>query len=196
METFDDQLCRWTEQVRRFLVSRLGSRGLSQDLAHEAAVRLMQARETGNGPDDGRAWMFRTARNLAIDEVRRRLPNPLGQEALGWVVDPSSLPAPEPLFRVGTEEVSRSEMLAQLPRALDRLPPHYRRMLVAHYQEGLDCESMAARERITVANAKVRLFRARRHLQYLLHKAAAGPPRAQAPGAYGASRVGEGAPDL
>ena len=172
METCNENLGAWTDQVRRFLVARLGSRGLSSDLAQEAATRLLQVVRAGKGPRDPRAWMFRTARNLAVDEVRRRLPCPLGLEALGEVVDPESIPVAESLMPVGAREVDRSDLVTLLPNALDRLPNHYRRLILAHYRDGLDCAAVAERECITVANAKVRLFRARRQLQQLLRLAA------------------------
>ncbi len=176
MERIEDreapgEVAVWIEEVRTYLVRRLGSRVLSRDIAQEAAARLLLALQSDRAPHSPRAWMFRTARNLAVDEIRRRLPSPLGLEALGGVADPASIPASEPRWKLGCEEFTRSELLQVLPQALSRLPNLYRRTLLAHYREGLDCEAVAERERITLANAKVRLHRARRRLHVLLASA-------------------------
>ncbi|MFQ5748534.1 MAG: RNA polymerase sigma factor [Planctomycetota bacterium] len=173
----------WIEEVRVYLVRRLGSRVLSRDIAQEAAARLLLALQRDQAPRSPRAWMFRTARNLAVDEIRRRLPSPLGLEALGKVPDPVSFPDSEPRWQVGREEFTRSELLQALPQALSRLPNLYRRTLLAHYRDGLDCEGVAERERITLANAKVRLHRARRRLHVLLASAVSqwSPPQPCSP---------------
>jgi len=177
------QVADWLEEVRVYLVRRLGSRVLSRDIAQEAGARLLLALQSDPPPRSPRAWMFRTARNLAVDEIRRRLPSPMGLEALGKVPDPGSLQASEPRWRVGCDEFTRSELLQVLPDALSRLPNLYRRTLLAHYRDGLDCEAVAERERITLANAKVRLHRARRRLHVLLASAVSqwSPPQPRSP---------------
>ena len=169
----------WTEQVERFLLNRLGCPELARDLAQEAAARLLRASRADFVLSEPRAWMFRTARNLAVDEVRRRLPNPLGIEAMGTVVDPASLPGAEAGWVLEDREMTRAELLGLLPDAVARLPQHYQRLIQAHYGDGLNCEAVAERERITVQNAKVRLFRARRRLRELLLRAVRRAPESE-----------------
>lgn len=161
------QICDWTLQLERFLLKRLGSRVLARDLAHETVLRLLEAERCGEAPDEPRAWLFRIARNLAVDEVRKNLPSPIGLEAQVRLLDPGP-PGPPPVFQVARWELSLPEMNSHLDAAIESLPAHYRRVLEAHYYEGLACEDMAVREQVSVANVKVRLFRARRRLQRLL----------------------------
>lgn len=171
MNFSEQRLVEWTRQVEGFLVKRLGDMGLASDLAQDAALRLLQAVEDDEAPQDPRAWLFRCARNLAIDEVRRRLPTPLGLEVQSLASDPDMFADQEPIWTIGNSETTRSELLGLLPAAMSKLPEHLQRLLRAHYHEGKDCETMADQERITHANTKVRLFRARQHLQRLLGNA-------------------------
>ncbi len=172
MENLLEQIAPWALDVQRYLLRWLGSRVLAEDLAHEAAARLLERVREGQAPREPRGWLFRTARNLALDEVRRRLPSPLGLEALGLVADPQSLHYGESGWLLGDQVVTRQEMLTLLPEAMGRLPLRDRLLLHAHYREGLDCRSVAHRERISLANAKVRLHRARLRLRQLLVESA------------------------
>jgi RNA polymerase sigma-70 factor (ECF subfamily) len=172
MEGLETRLGDWTTQVQRFLLARFADRELCRDLAQEAAARLVRAWREGQPIEDPRAWMFRAARNLAVDAVRRRLPSPLGLELAPAVPDPASLDeaSEEPCWELGGREVPRSELVALLPAALAHLPDHYRRALAGRYDDGLSCEAVAVRERISEPNLKVRLHRARRRLRDLLER--------------------------
>lgn len=163
----DAQVCEWTQQLERFLLKRLGSRFMARDIAHDTVMRLLEAERAGYRPQDPRAWLFRIARNLAVDEVRRILPHPIGLEAMGWTAE-ADAPGPRITFLVARWELSSPELSVFLSGALEALPPHYQRLLEAHYQDGMSCESMAQLEQLSVANVKVRLYRARRRLRRLL----------------------------
>ena len=162
----EERLPRWIEQAERVLSRRLGAGETARDLAYEAGTRLLLQIRSGRIPPAPRAWLFRTAHHLAVDEVRRRLPLPLGLELHGLraAEDGESGVA----WRVGEDLVEREDLLLWLPWALDCLPAHYRRLIDLHYRAGFDCEALARHEEISVANAKVRLHRARRRLQHLL----------------------------
>ncbi|MBC8327934.1 MAG: sigma-70 family RNA polymerase sigma factor [Planctomycetes bacterium] len=170
MEGHETQLGEWAGQVEQFLCSKLSDRELCRDLAQEAAYRLLQTASQGRRIADPRAWLFRAARNLAVDAVRRRLPSPLGLEILGGLPDPRSFPdsPSEPSWDLAGHAMSRSELIELLPSAIEHLPDHYRRAISCCYQDGLACEAMADREAISGHNAKIRLFRARRRLRELL----------------------------
>lgn len=162
-------LGEWIEQVERFLLARLNDRELCRDIAQESASRFVACLGAGVSIGDPRAWLFRAARNLAVDAIRRRLPGNLGLELLAGVPDPRpEREEEEPRWRLGEHTLRRSELVLLLPEALDQLPEHYRRALCARYEDGLACEALAAQERISTHNAKIRLHRARRRLRDLL----------------------------
>ena len=142
---------------------RLGDPQLAEEIAQEAIIRLIAKKRAGEIILQPRAWLFRAARNLAIDVVRRRLPSPLGLEALAMLPDRRDEHDEGELdTRVG--EVQRLEVLGWLPELMRKLSQADQEVLECRYALGMSCQDLAAEKRISVANVKVRLHRARRRL--------------------------------
>src|SRR5688572_13760360 len=59
------------DSLLRFLAARLGSRQEAREIAQEAYVRLLKL-DTPGAVGYFRAFLFRTAANLAVDQVRTR----------------------------------------------------------------------------------------------------------------------------
>ncbi len=155
----------WIEEVRLFLLKRMGDARLAADLAQEAGTRLLRELQKGKSLHAPRAWLFRAARNLAVDEVRRRAPAALGLEWQSRIVDPRSCFEDEASFQVGEGRIDRSDLMAVLPSALDALPARDRGYLESIYLHGGHCTQIAQDEQISLDAARVRLHRARRRLR-------------------------------
>jgi RNA polymerase sigma-70 factor (ECF subfamily) len=168
MSFHEQELEEWVQQLQAFLAARVGRRELAAELAQEAVMRLLRQIEGGQAVHHPRGWLFRVARNLAIDEVRRTLPHYVGLEWNARAVDPVSLEEEEPLLNVAGGEVPRSELLRMMPTALESLPQRDRVYLRSYYQEGVDFEGLADLEGISVSTIKGRLFRARKRLREVL----------------------------
>src|SRR3981189_1688986 len=54
------------------LIRLLGDFDLAEEAAQEAFTAAVDHWRTGGGPDAPRAWIIRTARNKAIDRIRRQ----------------------------------------------------------------------------------------------------------------------------
>jgi RNA polymerase sigma-70 factor, ECF subfamily len=159
----EDSYRIWSNQLERFIMVRLGDPQLAEEIAQEAMIRLIAKQRAGEVILQPRAWLFRAARNLAVDVVRRRLPSPLGLEALAMLPDRRGEHDEGELdTRVG--EVQRLEVLEWLPGLLRKLSLSDQDVLESRYALGMSCQDLAAEKRISVANVKVRLHRARRRL--------------------------------
>ncbi|MCP4092225.1 MAG: RNA polymerase sigma factor [Planctomycetes bacterium] len=161
-------LAEWAQQLQAYLMPRLGRRDLAAELAQEAVSRLLRVIDGGQAVEHPRGWLFRVARNLAVDEVRKRLPQSIGMEWHARAVDPDSLPAEEPLVPVANQEVPRSDLLRLMPSAMQSLPSRDRLYLKSYYHEGEDFACLAEREGTSVSTVKGRLYRARRRLREVL----------------------------
>ena len=62
------------EPVCRYLILSLVHPGVAEDLAQEAFLRLYACMEKGQSVDNVSAWVFRVARNLAVDYLRKKDP--------------------------------------------------------------------------------------------------------------------------
>jgi len=128
-----------------------------EDLVQETLLRAWlhadQLLATGASVE---AWLYRVARNIAIDELRYRQVRP-------------SDPAADPGARMVTRDpadlaVSRVDLF----RALDRLPPGHRCVLVEIFFRYRTVNEVAAQLRIPSGTVKSRLFYGLRQLRATL----------------------------
>jgi RNA polymerase sigma factor (sigma-70 family) len=70
--SFEASLVAQAPAVTRRLRALVGDRETAEDLCQEALSRAWRVPSLQGDPERLRAWLLRTARNLAIDELRRR----------------------------------------------------------------------------------------------------------------------------
>lgn len=165
------RLPHWMEHVRRHLSRRVGCGRVAADLAQEAGLRLLDVVARGEQLREPRAWLFRVAHNLAVDEIRRRSPQAMGLEWQAAVPDPR-VEEEEPVYRLAGGELGRGEVLELLPAAMGALTAHDRGWLIGFYHGGRSCECLADEHGVSVDAGKVRLHRARRRLALVLARTA------------------------
>jgi RNA polymerase sigma factor (sigma-70 family) len=109
----------------------------ADDIAQDAFARLASA-DPGE-VSSPRGFLFRVARNLAVDAVRRRDASPVRAVAnVETVVGPGASPSPEAVL------IAEEERLALLA-ALEALPERARLALMLRKVEGLSPEEIAGR---------------------------------------------------
>lgn len=138
-------------RLQRFLVRHGLSRAAAADIVQDAFLRLLGRPRAPIG--DLRGYLFRTTRNLAIDEARRRRRSLLDNAAPldETIVDPGL--HPEACL------ISREE-LTRLLRALEALPPRTREVLVLHKFEELSYAEIAQRLGIARNTVMVHMVKA------------------------------------
>jgi RNA polymerase sigma factor (sigma-70 family) len=138
-EALIDERAPLTRRLQRML----GDREAAEDLCQEALAKAWTSAPAD--PDHARAWLHRTATNLALDELRRRRVRqaaPL-DDALDAGVDG------DPDSALHTRE------------ALQRLTAHERMLLLLRFQAGLSHREIADLLAIAEPTARKRLSRAR-----------------------------------
>lgn len=159
---------QWSAQLQRYLLARIGDPELAEEIVQEALFRLLCKRSQGKEIKNPRAWLFQTVRNLAVDVVRANLPMSLGLEAMATLPDPSSIPQSEEVVHTRVGEQGRQELLELIPDVMSKLSQEDRETLNARYRYGVSCRKMAALAGISLGNAKVRLYRARKRVKSVL----------------------------
>jgi anthranilate synthase component 2/putative glutamine amidotransferase len=139
----------------------LGSPEAAEDVCQEAFTRAWRCIPRGASADHQRAWLHRTASNLAIDELRRR------RVRNHVTVDEA--------VSVGAER-DESERLAAHD-ALGRLSAHDRLVLLLHAHVGLSHREIGELLDVREDAVRKRVARARRRFTVMLQE---GAPR-QAP---------------
>jgi RNA polymerase sigma factor (sigma-70 family) len=123
------------DSLLRFLSARMGSHQEAKEIAQEAYVRLLSLDAPG-AVSYLRAFLFKTASNIAIDRLRTRRSS---ERFASFEFFGSSAQAAS-----AERQVSGMEDLALLQRLLDELPTNYRRALLLNRVQGLDIAAIAA----------------------------------------------------
>jgi RNA polymerase sigma-70 factor, ECF subfamily len=137
-----------------------GDRQRAEDLVQETLLRAW--RNPGAfDPDRGsvRAWLFTTARHLAIDAWRRR------EARVGEVVT-DNLPEPRPVI----DEADRAVEAWTIAEALSRLSTPHREVLVECFFRGCSVAEAAAELGIPPGTVKSRTHYAMRALRLVLQE--------------------------
>ena len=96
-------------------------------------------------------WLLTIARNLAIDNMRRKRPDALED------LPPTSEPA---VTGPGAFELAlQHERATSLDSALNRIPSEQREAILLRFQEGMSLEEIAAVTRSPLSTVKSRLYR-------------------------------------
>ena len=142
----------WT-RLYRWLYHLAHDRHQAEDLAQEAFLKALGNLGRFEAGTNFRAWLFRIAHNLFANQVRA---SSRRRAAL-----PDDLPDPEQ----GPEDLACSrETLAELGRAVERLPTEWKAALLLRVEEGLSFRQIAGVLDTTEETARWRVFKARRQL--------------------------------
>jgi RNA polymerase sigma-70 factor (ECF subfamily) len=161
---------RYQRPVYGLLLRMVRDPAQAEDLAQEAFVKAFSALPRYDPSHRLASWLFKIAHNAAIDHLRRRPPPTLSLTA-GSSEEPDLarlLPDPK---EAGPERAAvRSDLARDLERALLRLRPEYREVMVLRFGEGLAYEEIAAVTRLPLGTVKTHIHRARKEMAVLLRQ--------------------------
>lgn len=127
---FTEHLLPHEPMLRAWLARGFGPRLAIDDVVQEAFLRVLRARESGE-LQAPKAFLFATARNLAVDSLRRHAvsrTDSLVEEDLSNVLDDhDSIP----------ESLARSQEIALLTEAVQSLPERCRQVMTLRLVYGL-----------------------------------------------------------
>jgi len=133
---YADEIAPHESMLRGWLLNRFQLRDTVDDILQETFLRAIKARDRGvlHAP---KAFLFTTARNLAIDYKRKS--RNFGSEVL-VEFDASSVAGTE---RPAPECVSREQEFALLRQAIETLPPRCREIFHMRQMEGISQREIA-----------------------------------------------------
>jgi RNA polymerase sigma-70 factor, ECF subfamily len=146
---------RYSPRVYAVVRRLAGDDELAEDWAQEAWIRALRALPSFRGDARFSTWIHRIAVNSALHGRRWRDRRVDNEVALS--------PGQDVATRGQTPELKVS-----LERALDRIPPGMRQVLVLHDVEGYTHEEIASLLGVTAGTSKSQLFKARARMRELL----------------------------
>jgi RNA polymerase sigma-70 factor (ECF subfamily) len=140
------------------------------DVVQESYLRIWRAR-TSRQIRATKSFLFQTARNLAIDFLRRQRISPL----VG-VPDLATLPALD-AGRDGAEAAATRDELAVLAEAIHALPSRCRQVMILRQIEGVSQKEIAARLDLSELTVQTHVVHGLRRIEgYLRRRGLGGPP--------------------
>jgi RNA polymerase sigma-70 factor (ECF subfamily) len=136
-------------------------KGKSEDLVQNLFMRLLKYRDGFTGRGQFSYWMFATARNLWIDEYRKKDPVARGRTL-------SQIPETEDQAPDAYQSLARQERHHQLRTALARLTPEKREAIVLSRFNGLKYSEIAEIAQCTENAIKSRIQRGLLELKEML----------------------------
>lgn len=158
---FEEFVRRQGRWVRGIIYGVLGDEQRLEDVTQQVWTLVWQQIGTLQEPRHWRTWLYRLARNAAVDAgrqtTRRRK---LNRAAFQEMRPPSVADGAQPAVQVELERALRE--------AIQALPALYREPFVLRHLEGWSYRQIADVLQIPVDTVETRLVRARRHLREAL----------------------------
>jgi RNA polymerase sigma-70 factor (ECF subfamily) len=156
----DELIVRYQHRLLRYLLYLTSNREMAEDLFQEVWMRVLVRGAQFNGQARFDTWLFTIARNLVIDQRRKRTMSSLDEMFDGKSDDdrPMSFEVadgePTPFDRF-----SNIEDRERIAGALMQLDTLYREVLVLRFHEELSLEEIAKVTRAPLSTVKSRLYR-------------------------------------
>jgi RNA polymerase sigma-70 factor (ECF subfamily) len=166
-EAFERAVLQHKDRVHAYAVMMLRDAEEARDVAQEALVKLWKHWDRVDAAGT-RAWLMRATHNMCIDRIRRRKVRSEvdGEEIIPMQADE----APGPKQLAHSSELGRA-----IERALERLSPDDRAVIVLREVQGLPYGEIAEALNMPLGTLKARLHRARERLRTRLVRAGVTP---------------------
>lgn len=146
-------------EVYRVVYRLLGPSEDLEDVVQEVFIQVHRSLCNFRGQSKFSTWLHRVAVNVALQHLRKK--------KIAIKTRPEEL-APEPVAEgvacTPHEEAETNERLAAIRRALDRLSPKKRAVVVMHDMQGMDAQAIAEVVGAPVFTVRTRLFYGRKEL--------------------------------
>jgi RNA polymerase sigma-70 factor (ECF subfamily) len=164
---FDALVEKFQGPVFNYVLRHVGNMDDAEDIAQNVFVQV--ARSAGRYKPTARftTWLFTIARNLCLNEYRRRQRHPLQSLEQGASNDPEAEPPQyaDPSARPAHDELVEREFQSRVLAAIQRLPEKQRTAVMLCRYEELPYEDIATVLGVSVGATKSLLHRAREALR-------------------------------
>ena len=160
---FEGLIEKFKMPVLNYIYRQIGNSSEAEDIAQNVFIQVYKSAERYQPSAKFTTWLFTIARNLCLNEFRRRGRHPLESLQEGTNVDPERDPPQftDPKARSPAIETSEKELEKYILAAIQKLPENQRTAVLLCRYEGLSYEEIAKILDATPSAVKSLLHRAR-----------------------------------
>lgn len=168
-DAYRELLRRYQRPVFSLIYRMVRDRELSEDLAQETFVKVLNALDSYRPEFKFSSWIFKIANNAAIDHLRRRRLDTLALEGSPQATTPDRVEATALQLpdkgETPHEELEARELGSVIEQAIGRLRPEYRTCIILRHIEGRSYEDIAQITDLPLGTVKTYIHRARNELK-------------------------------
>jgi len=145
LSAFETLVNKYKQPVFNFVSRTLGGTGDAEDVAQTVFIQVFRSAARYEGAAKFASWIFTIARNLCLNEIRRRSRHPTSplESGPGAPDEPCSRQFEDPKMESPLHAVLGDEMVHHLERALGELPEAQRTALILFSREELSYQEIA-----------------------------------------------------
>jgi RNA polymerase sigma-70 factor (ECF subfamily) len=157
-----------SRRVYALCLRMVGNTAEAEDLTQDAFLQLFRKIGTFRGESAFSTWLHRLAVNVVLMKLRKKT---LPETSLEESTDPDD-EASGPRRELGAPDLLLTGSIdrVHLERAIEQLPPGYRRVFVLHDVQGFEHNEIAGLMECSIGNSKSQLHKARMRLRELLQE--------------------------
>ncbi len=142
---FTELVEKWKQPVMNFIFSTLRDETEAEDVAQNTFVQVWKSRARYERTAKFSTWLFTIARNLCLNEIRRRSRHPAEslEETHGETDDQPSRQFEDKNIRLATENVLHGELAKKIEEALAELPENQRTAILLCRRDEVSYEEIA-----------------------------------------------------
>jgi RNA polymerase sigma-70 factor, ECF subfamily len=166
LAAYDELVRRYQGRLFHFALRRLQDRGLAEDMAQEALLKLWRHRDSFRHGSRLSTWLFTLCLNLCRDHWRRAKPeSSLERPEVAMAAEMKRLGQPQ---LDALDRVQQQEVAERLLQALEQLPVVSAQLLKQRSAEGLTLEEAGQRLGLSPDAASAAASRAYKRLREIL----------------------------
>lgn len=171
-KAFEALLMRHKDKIYRFIYMKVRDTALAQDIFQDTFIKVVNTLKAGNYNEEGKflPWAMRIAHNLVIDFFRKNNKVRMISESSSQRDDYNVFHTLKLEDENAQEEMTRTELEAQMVQLLDFLPESQRDILKMRIFKEMSFKDIAEIEDISINTALGRMRYALINLRKLIEK--------------------------
>lgn len=166
---FEVLVRKYERLVSTCIYSIVGNPEDTMDISQETFLKVYKSIGTFKGDSEFSTWLYRIAKNTALDFVRKRKQNTVSIDSSGEENEGFDIPD-ESISQSPEKMALQNEKKEILRKAIEKLSDEHREIIILRDMNDYSYEAIASMLEIETGTVKSRLFRAREALRKILLK--------------------------